>query len=254
MRLVERPAAPAPPAGTARPTIVLLHDSLGCIALWRDFPERIAAATGCDALVYDRRGYGESSLFPPAPRTPAYLEEEADILPSLLDRCGVREAILFGHSDGGSIALIAAAKYPSRVRALVTEGAHVFVEEITLAGIREAQEALRTTPLRQRLVRYHGPRTDGVTSAWIDTWLRPEFRDWNIEHFLPRISAPVLVLQGVNDEFGSRAQVDAIVGGTGGIGESLLVAGAAHTPHREATDVVITTTVDFLRRHGAIEA
>lgn len=248
VRLVEHDAAGAP-----LPTIVFLHDSLGCIALWRDFPERLAGAAGCHALVYDRRGYGESSPFPDTPRTPTYLEEEADALPPLLERCGVGDAILFGHSDGGSIALLAAARHPARVRAVVTEGAHVFVEEITLEGIRAAREALRTTTLRQRLMRYHGARTDGVTSAWIDTWLRPDFRDWNIERYLPRIAAPVLVLQGVHDEFGSVAQVEAIVRGTGGVGESLLIPAAAHTPHREATDVVLATTADFLRRHRVLD-
>jgi len=240
-------------SGDSRPTIVFLHDSLGCIALWRDFPQRLASAAGCHALVYDRRGYGESSPFPAAPRTTTYLEEESDALTPLLERCGVGDAILFGHSDGGSIALLAAARHPARVRAVVTEGAHVFVEEITLDGIRAAREALRTTPLRERLARYHGPRTDGVTSAWIDTWLRPDFRDWNIERYLPRITVPVLVLQGVDDEFGSVAQVEAIVRGTGGVGESLLVPGAAHTPHREATNVVLATAVDFLRRHRIVD-
>jgi pimeloyl-ACP methyl ester carboxylesterase len=119
-------------AAEHRPTLVFLHESLGCITVWRDFPDRVAAALGCNALVYDRRGYGASSPFGPEPRTPRYLEDEADVLGRVLDACGVSQAVLFGHSDGGSIALVAAARRPELVRA-VTEGAHVFVEELTLS-------------------------------------------------------------------------------------------------------------------------
>lgn len=235
-----------------RPTLVFLHDSLGCIELWRDFPQRMAEATGCDALVYDRRGYGRSSPFPPEPRSVHYLEHDARVLHLLLDRSGVGEAIYFGHSDGGSIALVAAAMHPARVRALVTEGAHVFVEEITLAGIRDTQEQLRTTNLRDRLMRYHGDKTDGVTSAWIDTWLDPEFRSLSLESYLPRITAPLLAMQGEADEFGSEAQVEAIVRGTGGAAEPLMIAGVGHSPHKDAAELVLEKTVDFLRRHRAI--
>jgi pimeloyl-ACP methyl ester carboxylesterase len=229
-----------------RPTLVFLHDSLGCITVWRDFPDRLAAALGCDALVYDRRGYGASAPFAPEPRTPRYLEEEADVLARVLDACGVRETVLFGHSDGGSIALVAAARQPARVRAVVTEGAHVFVEELTLAGIREAREALRTTDLRERLWRHHGERTDAVTGAWIDVWLSPGFRDWNIERYLPEIRCPVLVLQGADDEYGTPAQVRAIVEGVAGPARAQLVPGVGHTPHRAAADEVLRLTTTFL--------
>ncbi len=229
-----------------RPTVVFLHDSLGCITVWRDFPERLAAALGCDALVYDRRGYGASSPFGPEPRAPGYLEDEADVLARVLDAYAVREAILFGHSDGGSIALVAAARQPERVRAVITEGAHVFVEERTLAGIREAREALRTTELRHRLRRHHGDRTDGVTAAWIDVWLSPGFRDWNIERYLPSIRCPVLVLQGTDDEYGTPEQVRAIAEGVAGPARAHLVAGVGHTPHRAAPDEVVEVTTGFL--------
>jgi pimeloyl-ACP methyl ester carboxylesterase len=232
--------------GPRRPTLVFLHDSLGCITVWRDFPERLAAALGCDALVYDRRGYGASSPFGSAPRTPRYLEDEADVLARVLDACGVAEAVLFGHSDGGSIALVAAARFPERVRAVVTEGAHVLVEELTLAGIRAAREALRTTDLRERLRRHHGDRTDAVTAAWIDVWLSPAFRDWDITAYLPRIRCPVLALQGTDDEYGTPAQVRAIADGVAGPSRAELVPGVGHTPHRAAADAVLRTTVGFL--------
>ena len=239
------------PSAARRPTLVLLHDSLGCITVWRDFPDRLAAALGCEALVYDRRGYGMSSPFGPAPRTPTYLEDEADALARVLDACGVREAVLFGHSDGGSIAIVAAAREPERVRAIVTEGAHVFVEERTLAGIREARETLRTTDLRERLLRHHGDRTDAVTSAWIDVWLSAPFRDWNIERYLPLVRCPALVLQGTDDEYGTPGQVRAIAEGVAGPARAHLVDGAGHTPHRDARDEVLRLTVAFLAEQVA---
>ena len=233
-------------AAAHRPTLVFLHDSLGCITTWRAFPETLAAALGCDALVYDRRGYGASSPFGPEPRTPRYLEEEAEVLARVLDACRIPEAVLFGHSDGGSIALVAAARRPEVVRAVVTEGAHVFVEERTLAGIREARATLRTTDLRERLRRHHGERTDGVTSAWIDVWLSPGFRDWSIESYLPRIRCPVLVLQGTDDEYGTPAQVRAIAKGVAGPARAQLIPGVGHTPHRAAPDEVLRLATAFL--------
>lgn len=233
-------------AEARRPTLVFLHDSLGCITVWRDFPGRLAAVTGCPALVYDRRGYGLSSPFGPEPRRPGYLEDEADVLARVLDGCAVREAVLFGHSDGGTIALVAAARQPERVRAVVTEGAHVFVEDVTLAGIRQAQEALETTDLRERLRRHHGDRTDAVTARWIDTWLSPAFRDWNVERYLPAIRCPVLVLQGADDEYGTPDQVRAIAEGVRGPARTRLMPGVGHTPHREAADEVLRLATEFL--------
>lgn len=239
------------PSAGARPTLVFLHDSLGCITAWRDFPVQLAGPLGLHALVYDRRGYGGSSPFLPEPREPDYLEREADALAALLDAAGVAPAVLFGHSDGGSIALIAAARHPARVAAIITEGAHVFVEPETLAGIRQARDLLATTDLRERLQRHHGDRTDGVTAAWIDTWLDPRFRGWTIESLLPAIGCPTLVLQGEHDEYGTAAQVAAIAAGVAGPVEAHLIAGAAHTPHREATAETLARAVAFLQRIGA---
>lgn len=233
-------------AAAETPTLVFLHDSLGCIPTWRDFPARLATRTHLDALVYDRRGYGGSSPFPPSPRTSRYLEDEAASLIAALAALRISSTILFGHSDGGSIALIAAALEPRLVRAVITEGAHVFVEEVTLAGIQEARETLRTTNLRAKLMRHHGDKTDGVTSAWIDTWLSPGFRDWNIEPYLPRIICPVLAIQGTADEYGTEAQVQAIVSGVSGPARALMIPDVGHTPHRDAADVVIDATTAFL--------
>jgi pimeloyl-ACP methyl ester carboxylesterase len=228
------------------PTLVFLHDSLGCIETWRGFPGRLAEDTKLDGLIYDRRGYGRSSPLPRATRAPDYLEGEAALLIDVLDEVGVERAALFGHSDGGSIALIAAARYPERISAVVTEGAHVFVEELTLDGIRAARHTLQSTGLRDRLARYHGDKTDAMTSAWIDTWLAPEFRDWNIECHLGAIECPVLAIQGVRDEYGTPAQVDAIVRGVGANARGWMVPDVGHTPHRDAPEAVLDTTARFI--------
>ncbi|WP_266206314.1 alpha/beta fold hydrolase [Pontibacter kalidii] len=234
-------------AAANRSVLLFLHDSLGCINLWRDFPERLAQATGCTTLIYDRQGYGQSSPFESINRGQDYLEQEADVLERLLDKLQIPQAILFGHSDGGSIALIAAAKYKNRVKAIVTEGAHVFVEEETLEGIREAVKAYQTTNLPQKLQKYHGSKTEAVFRAWTDTWLSAGFRRWNIEHFLPSILCPVLIIQGEADEYGTLAQVEALVQQAQGPVHRLILSGIGHTPHREAVEQVLQQSVSFIK-------
>jgi pimeloyl-ACP methyl ester carboxylesterase len=244
---VRRPAVTPESALGATPTLVFLHDSLGCVDAWRQFPEQLAQQVHLNALIYDRQGYGRSSVFGAGSRTLTYLADQAVVLFQLLDALAIESAVLFGHSDGGSIALLAAGIQPDRVAAVVTEGAHVFVEELTLAGIRAAQLALATTDLPQRLARYHGEKVKGLTEAWIDTWLSPSFRSWNIESLLPGVVCPVLVIQGEDDEFGTNAQVNAIVAGVEGAAESLMIPGAGHTPHREARDTVLRIAAAFVR-------
>ncbi|RPD49710.1 alpha/beta hydrolase [Hymenobacter sediminis] len=235
------------PAAEQRPWLVFLHDSLGSIRLWRDLPEQLATALQCHALIYDRRGYGESAPFGPELRTPAYLEQEAQTVPAVLSACGVAQAVLFGHSDGGTLALLVAAAEPGLVAAAVTIGAHVFVEAETLRGIEQARQQYATTDLSQRLARYHGANTEAVFRAWTDTWLSPAFRSWNIEHYLPQVQCPVLVLQGTADEYGTPAQVAAIAGQVAGPVRAELLPGLGHTPHRQAPTQVIDLTTDFLR-------
>lgn len=236
-------------SGTAAPTLVFLHDSLGCITLWRDFPGRLAAATGCAVLVYDRQGYGQSPGFSERDtRDNTYLEKEADVLERLLAAYHINEAILFGHSDGASIALITAAKYPARIKAVISEAAHIFVEEVTLKGVRAAVTAYHTTNLRERLQRYHGIKTDAVFSAWTDTWLSEAYRDWTIESFLTRIQCPVLVIQGTQDEYGTLAQVRGIVSGVGERAETLIIPAIGHTPHKEAKEIVLKRSAAFIRQ------
>jgi pimeloyl-ACP methyl ester carboxylesterase len=228
------------------PTIVFLHDSLGCISLWRDFPTKLGELTQCNILVYDRLGYGRSKPMPDVPRPVNYLEAEAETLNDLLTELSIEQPILFGHSDGGSIALLTAAKYPDRIKAVISEAAHVFVEEITLQGIREAMTAYQTTNLKERLEKYHGDNTDILFRAWTQTWTRDDFREWNIESFLPAITCPVLVLQGINDEFGSLAQVNSIVNNVSGSVEKALIEGSGHTPHKETPEETLTAAVGFI--------
>lgn len=231
---------------TERPPIVFLHDSFGSIKLWRTFPERIAASLSADAISFDRQGHGESQPFA-SERTVTYMEDEAHILLHLLEKLNIDKCILFGHSDGGSIALIAASLDPDRVAAVVTEGAHVFVEEETLAGIRTTVGEYDTTDLKQRLERYHGDKTDALFHAWSDTWGAPWFRKWNIEKYLSGIKCPALIIQGTADEYGTERQVDAIVSQVAGPAKKLMIASIGHTPHKEAQHETADAVIAFLK-------
>ena len=232
-----------------KPVLVLLHEGLGCIELWRDFPARLAARTGLDALVCDRLGYGGSDP-DPLPRRADYLHREALVrLPAVLEQEGITSPLLVGHSDGGSIALVHAARHG--VHACLTMAAHVFVEEITLAGIRDAVRAWEETDLASRLARYHGPNTDWAYHSWVDTWLAPWFRGWNVEEELAGIRDPVLALQGENDEYGSPDQVASIVRHSGGPAQSCLLPRCGHSPHREQPDATLTAIEAFLGRRDS---
>ncbi|WP_299437148.1 alpha/beta hydrolase [uncultured Aquimarina sp.] len=226
-------------------TIIFLHDSLGSIELWRDFPRRISEATNCNVLSYDRQGYGKSDGFSESKRDKEYLKKEADVLAKLIDQLGLKEVILFGHSDGGSIALLAASLYPNKIKGIITEGAHVFVENETLQGIRDAQTAYKTTNLKEKLTKYHYKNTENVFKMWTETWLSPSFSEWNIEHYLSGIQCPSLIIQGENDEYGTLDQVTSILQKTSGISESLIIPNIGHTPHKEATEIVIEKTRNF---------
>jgi pimeloyl-ACP methyl ester carboxylesterase len=236
-----------PAARAGLPTLVFLHEGLGCVAIWKDVPDRLAAATGCGALIYSRRGYGRSSPVV-LPRSIGYLHEEADdVLPRLLDQLGLTDVVLVGHSDGASIALLAASgPVASRVRGAVAEAPHVFVEDVTIVGIRAAR-AVYEDGLRERLKRLHGENVDGAFWGWNDTWLTEEFRFWNIEDRLPGIRAPFLVIQGVDDEYATAAQYDAIAAQSGGPVSLLVLESCGHTPHRDQAEVVLQAMVDFVR-------
>jgi pimeloyl-ACP methyl ester carboxylesterase len=239
------------PAPEDAPTLVFLHDGLGCVALWRDFPTRLASALGCGALVFSRAGYGLSDPAP-LPRPLRFMHDEGqDGLGEVLDAAGVREAVLVGHSDGGSIALVHAASAGGpRVRALALEAPHVFCEELTVRSIAAAAEEYRRGDLRERLARYHGANVDVAFLGWSGAWLDPAFRQWTIEAFLPRVAVPVLVIQGEGDEYGTLRQVEAIERQSGGTVQSVVLADCGHTPHRDQAERTLGAIARFLGEQG----
>jgi pimeloyl-ACP methyl ester carboxylesterase len=246
-RLAARRIHPPRPNGDGA-TLVFLHEGLGSIGQWRDFPERLVERTGLPALLYDRWGYGGSDpLTLPRPRD--YLEREAEeSLPTLLDAAGIERPLLIGHSDGGSIALLFAAAHPEVPVAAITEAAHVFVEEETLDGIREAEAVFRDKGLLDRLARYHGAKTESVFRAWTETWQRDDFRDWNMVARLGAITCPLLVMQGAGDQYGTPLQVETIVGESAGPAEACLVPDCGHAPHLEKPEEVLNIMADYIDR------
>ena len=227
----------------AEPALVFLHEGLGSVALWRDFPARLAEQTGRRALVYSRAGHGASDI-PDAPRTPRFMHDEAlDVLPPLLARHGIEHPIFVGHSDGGSIALIHASEHP--VTGLVLLAPHVFVEDLSVASIAEARETFETTDLGERMGRYHRD-PEATFRLWNDIWLAPEFRSWNIEDVLAGVSAPTLVIQGDHDQYGTLAQVEAIERGLGGPVQ-VAVLDCRHAPQLEAPEETLVAATAFIR-------
>lgn len=242
-----------PAAERWAPTLVFLHEGLGSTGLWRDFPDRLCEASGCGGLVYSRQGYGSST---PIPRGPdgsvqpdaEYLKREADqILPLVLDKLDINQAILIGHSDGATIALMFAAQFPQRVRGAILEAPHVMVEEITLKGMRRAGKAFARGNLRDGLAKYHQD-PEGVFMRWYRTWSHPNFRVWNILNRLPHIRCPLLCIQGDNDEYGSFDQLTMIRDNVAGPCELVGLKNCSHTPHAEYGELVIENILRFLPR------
>ncbi|KKO60919.1 2-succinyl-6-hydroxy-2,4-cyclohexadiene-1-carboxylate synthase [Janthinobacterium sp. KBS0711] len=230
----------------AKPCLVFLHEGLGCCAMWKDFPAQLCQATGCRGLLYDRHGYGQSSPLT-ARRQLHYLHDYAlcelpQVLAALLPG---QDHFLVGHSDGGSIALIYAAQQPPRLRGIITEAAHVFVEGITLDGIRVADAAFGAGKLRA-LAKYHGDKTESIFKAWSDTWLSYGFQFWNIEYLLPSVECPALVVQGSEDQYGSAAQVDTIVAQALNAMPAM-VEQCGHTPHQEQPQALLALMEGFLQ-------
>ncbi len=230
-----------------RPAILLLHEGLGSVGLWKDFPERLADATGCEVVAYSRRGYGASDPRPlPWPVT--YMHDEAALVPELLATLGLDDVVAFGHSDGASIAIIAAGAgaFPG-LRALVLESPHVFTEPWGLAEIRRAGATYRNADLRRRLARYH-THVDVAFYGWHDAWTHPDFERWNIEEYLAGIDVPVLLIQEEGDPYGTLAQLDAIEAKVSGSTERLVLAGDGHAPHRDHPEAVLTAVSRLVER------
>ncbi len=237
---------PASAAGAASPPLVLQHDSLGCVAIWRDFPERLAAATGRRVVAYDRLGFGLSDAR--AGRLPHdfIADEGRSFLPAVLAQLGIDRFVALGHSVGGGMSVNIAAQRPQACVALVTIAAQAFVEDRTVAGLRAARASFAEPGALERLARHHGDKAAWVLSAWLDTWLDPAFAGWSLDDVLPRVRCPALVLHGELDEYGSAAHPQRIARGVGGPVQRRLLAGLGHVPQRERPDEVVRHVAGFL--------
>jgi len=235
--------------GQGARTLVFLHEGLGSLAMWRDFPAKLSAALGMRGLVYSRPGYGKSTPRDPEERwEPDFMHRQAhEVLPAFLDAIGVNGRVWFyGHSDGGSIALLFAARFPARTAGAIVAAPHIFVEDLSVDSIEKTRLAYLETDLRGKLARYH----DDVDSAfwgWNDIWLHPPFRGWNIEGEIAAITAPLLAVQGLDDEYGTLAQIRGIAKAVKHA-KLLELAACGHSPHRDQPDAVIRAAVEFVSR------
>jgi pimeloyl-ACP methyl ester carboxylesterase len=222
-------------------TLVFLHEGLGCVEMWHEFPARLAEVTGFGALVFSRLGYGRSDPCD-LPRPIEFMHHEGlRILPQVLEAARIEKCILIGHSDGGSISLIYAGGTPAKpLTGLITLAAHVFCEDLTVKSIQSARDRYLYSDLKPKLTKYHGKNVDYAFWGWNDVWLHSDFIHWNIEEYLPNIQVPLLAIQGEDDPYGTPAQVEAIVNQTGEQTESLMLSNCAHSPHvdRDAATLI----------------
>ena len=244
-RLEYRMIGPRPDAA---PTLVLLHEGLGCVGLWGDFPDKLQKATGCGVFVYSRAGYGQSSPVK-LPRPLTYMHDEArDTLPQLLDAIGFQRGLLIGHSDGASIAAIYAGTHQDhRLGGLVLIAPHFFTEDPGIASIAEAKKAYETGDLKPRLGKWHA-RVDNAFYGWNGAWLDPEFRKWDITEFLAYIRVPILIVQGEDDQYGTVAQIKAAERECYCPVEVALLPGVKHSPQRDAPEATLKAIADFVAR------
>ncbi len=237
-----------PPPAPGAATLVFLHEGLGSARQWKDFPKRLSSLCGCGYLTYSRWGYGGSDGRP-RPWPADFLEHEATVvLPELLAATGITRPVLFGHSDGGTIALMYAAAVPDGVRGVISEAAHVMLEDISIQGITRARDRFLHGDLRARLSAQHGAHVEDTVLGWTENWLGAERREWDIRARLRGVHCPVLVIQGRDDDFGTLEQVEAIVSGVGGPAETLVLDACGHIPHRERPRDVIEAAARFIER------
>jgi pimeloyl-ACP methyl ester carboxylesterase len=227
------------------PTIVMLHEGLGCVALWRDFPVQLAAATGCGVFAYSRAGYGGSDPVD-LPRPLDYMSHEARFsVPAVLDAIGFRRGILLGHSDGASIAAIYAGEHSDeRIKGVILMAPHLFTEELGLASIAEARRVYETGDLRAKLAKYHA-HVDNAFWGWNGAWLDPDFRAWNIEDAVGRWRVPALIIQGADDQYGTLKQIRAIEERSPAPVESLILEACRHSPQIDQPQATLNSIVRF---------
>ena len=226
--------------------IVLFHDSLGCVDLWRSFPAALSNATQRRVIAYDRFGYGKSAANPNE-QSLDFVSKEADVyFPVLREQLHIDKFIAFGHSVGGGMAVHCAASFKGQCEALITESAQSFVEDRTLEGIREAKVMFSDASNVERLKKYHGEKTSWVLNAWMETWLSPEFSSWNLEEVLPRVQCPLLAIHGSEDEYGSTRHPQLICELAGGRSTLKILPGFKHVPHREEEKTVVELAANFI--------
>ena len=242
-----------PPPDQA-PTLVLLHEGLGCVALWRGFPERLAEETGLGVAVFSRAGYGQSDPVP-LPRPLDYMTREAvEVLPEVLNRLGIRRAILLGHSDGATIAAIyAGSVFDARVRGLILMAPHFFTEEIGLAAIARANDDFASGDLRSKLAKYHRD-PDVAFRGWCDAWLHPDFKDWDVTDAIDHLRVPTLAIQGVDDAYGTLAQIEVLEARSYAPVDTLILKDCGHAPFVDQADAVLAGVVEYCKRLTRIEA
>lgn len=242
------------PAPDQAPTIVMLHEGLGCAALWRDFPQKVAQATGMGVFVYSRAGYGQSDGAP-LPKPLDFMTREAvDVLPKVLDAIGFQRGILFGHSDGATIAAIYAGSVAdTRVRGLIVMAPHFFTEPDGLAEIAKAKEAFETGGLREKMAKYHRD-PDVAFRGWNDVWLHPDFRKWNVSEVIDYLRIPTLAIQGRDDQYGTLAQVEEIESRSYAPVDMVVIDDCQHAPHLEQPVPVLAEVAEFAARLERIEA
>jgi len=237
------------PERTEAPLVVFLHEGLGSATMWRDWPAQLCEAAGCRGLVFSRYGYGGSTPRPADEKWGVeYMHDQArEALPAFLDALGLQHErpVFYGHSDGGSIALLYAAMYPERVRALMLAAPHIFVEDVTVASIAQAKQAYLQTDLPARLGRYHQD-ADLTFWAWNDIWLNPAFKAWNIESELSKIHCPILAIQGADDEYGSLEQIRGIQR-IATQTQLCIIDRCRHSPHKDQPEILNTRIVEFLQ-------
>jgi len=229
-----------------RPAIVMLHEGLGSISHWKDFPSLLADATGAVVFLYSRYGHGRSDALN-EPRPVDYMHHEAQVvLPEILRQAGIERPLLLGHSDGASIAIIYAGTFPDSTAGLILEAPHVFVEDLSVSSIAQARVSYQETDLSQRLGRYH-TNVDALFWGWNNIWLDPGFRDWNIESFLDAIRCPVLVLQGTEDEYGTIRQIEAIQRRIPSA-SAIIIDDCKHAPHRDRSEATVSAICQLIQK------